>query len=42
MDKDKDEKSLKIDKKNWLIWAIIVVLLIVWWEIAFLIALSML
>lgn len=42
MDKNKDEKSLKIDKKNWLIWAIIIVLLVVWWEIAFLIALSML
>ena len=42
MDKNKDEKSLKIDKRTWIIWAIIIVLLVVWWEIAFLIALTML
>ena len=39
---EKDEKHLKIDKKTWIIWVIIIVLLVVWWEIAFLIALSML
>ena len=42
MDKNKNEESLKIGKRTWIIWAIIIVLLVVWWEIAFLIALSIL
>ena len=39
---EKEDKNLEIDKKTWLIWVIIIVILIVWWEIVFLIALSML
>lgn len=35
-----DKEEIKIDKKTWLIWAIIIVLLVVGWQIAFLIALS--
>ncbi len=37
---EKKDENLKIDKKTWIIRVIIIVLLIVWWEIAFLIALS--
>ena len=37
---DKKDENLKIDKKTGIIWVIIIVLLVVWWEIAFLIALS--
>ena len=36
---EKKGDDIKMDKKMWIIWVIIVVL-IVWWEIAFLIALS--
>jgi len=39
MTEDRKEE-IKIDKKTWIIWVIIIVLLVVWWEIAFLIALS--
>ena len=39
MTKKKDE-NLKIDKKAWIIWMVIIVILIVWWETAFLIALG--
>ena len=37
---EKKNDDIKIDKKTWIIWVIIIVLLIVWWEIAFLVALS--
>jgi len=37
---EKKVEDLKIDKKMWIIWMIVIVLLVVWWEIAFLIALS--
>lgn len=37
---EKNDENLKIDKKTGIIWVIINVLLVVWWEIAFLIALS--
>ncbi len=37
---EKEDKNLEIDKKTWIIWMVIIVILIVWWEIAFLIALS--
>ncbi len=37
---EKKDENLKIDKKTWIIWMIIIVILVVWWEIAFLIALS--
>lgn len=37
---EKGDEKLKIDKKIWIIWVIIVVLLVVWWQIAFLITLS--
>lgn len=37
---EKKDKDLKIDKKTWIIWVIIIVLFVVGWEIAFLIALS--
>ena len=37
---EKKDEHLKIDKKTWIIRMIIIVILIVWWEIAFLIALS--
>ena len=36
----KNDNELKIDKKTWIIRVIIMALLIVWWEIVFLIALS--
>ena len=39
MTEDRKEET-RIDKKAWIIWVIIIVLLVVWWEIAFLIALS--
>ena len=39
MTEDRKEE-IRIDKKTWIIWVIIIVLLVVWWEIAFLIALS--
>ena len=39
MTEDRKEE-IRIDKKAWIIWVIIIVLLVVWWEIAFLIALS--
>ncbi len=39
---EKGDNNLKMDKKTWLIRVIIIVVLIVWWEIAFLVALSML
>ena len=37
---EKKDEDLKIDKKTWIIWVIIIVLLVVWWQIAFLITLS--
>ena len=37
---EKKDENLKIDKKTWIIWMVIIVILVVWWEIAFLIALS--
>ena len=37
---EKKDENLKIDKKTWIIWMVIIVLFVVWWEIAFLIALS--
>lgn len=37
---EKKIDDIKIDKKTWIIWVIIIVLLVVGWEIAFLIALS--
>ena len=39
MIEDKKEE-IKIDKKIWIILVIIIVFAVVWWEIAFLIALS--
>jgi len=33
------EEDIKIDKKLWLFWVILIVILVVWWQIAFLIAL---
>ena len=39
---EKNDENLKIDKKTWIIWMVIIVILVVWWEIAFLVALSML
>lgn len=36
----KKDEDLKIDKKIWTIWTIIIVLLVVWWQIAFLLALT--
>ena len=39
---ENDDNELKIDKKTWLIWVIIIVFLVVWWQVAFFIALSML
>ena len=37
---EKNVVDLKIDKKKWIIWMIIITILVVWWQIAFLIALS--
>jgi hypothetical protein len=37
---EKKDVDLKIDKKKWIIWMIIITILVVWWQIAFLIALS--
>ena len=39
---EKKDNDVKIDKKTWIIWVIIIVLLVVGWQIAFFIALSML
>ena len=39
---EKNDENLKIDKKTWIVWMVIIVILVVWWEIAFLVALSML
>ena len=36
---ENDDNELKIDKKTWLIWVIIIVVLVVWWQVAFLVAL---
>jgi hypothetical protein len=36
---ENDDNELKIDKKTWLIWVIIVTILVVWWQVAFLVAL---
>jgi hypothetical protein len=36
------EDDIKIDKKLWLFWVILIVILVVWWQIAFFIALCML
>jgi hypothetical protein len=36
------EEDITIDKKLWLFWVILIVVLVVWWQIAFFIALSML
>ena len=32
---EKDENELKIDKKAWLLWVILIIVLVVWWQIAF-------
>ena len=37
---EKKDVDLKIDKKKWITWMIIITILVVWWQIAFLIALS--
>jgi len=39
---ENEDKDLKIDKKMWIIWVILIVILVVWWQVAFFIALSML
>ena len=36
---ENDDSELKIDKKAWLIWTIIIVILVIWGQIAFLITL---
>jgi len=39
---ENEDRDLKIDKKMWIIWVILIVILVVWWQVAFFIALSML
>ena len=34
--------DIKINKKLWLFWVILIVVLVVWWQIVFFVALSML
>ena len=33
-------EDIKVNKKLWLFWVILIVILVVWWQITFLIALS--
>lgn len=40
--KIEEDEDIKINKKLWLFWVILIVVLVVWWQIAFFIALSML
>ena len=40
--KIEEVEDIKINKKLWLFWVILIVVLVVWWQIAFFIALSML
>jgi hypothetical protein len=40
--KIEETEDIKINKKLWLFWVILIVVLVVWWQIAFFIALSML
>ena len=40
--KIEEDEDIKVNKKLWLFWVIIITVLVVWWQIAFFIALSML
>ena len=40
--KIEEDEDIKVNKKLWLFWVILIVVLVVWWQIAFFIALSML
>jgi hypothetical protein len=40
--KIEEDEDIKVNKKLWLFWVILIVILVVWWQIAFFIALSML
>ena len=40
--KIEENEDIKVNKKLWLFWVILIVVLVVWWQIAFFIALSML
>ena len=40
--KVEEGEDIKVNKKLWLFWVILIVGLVVWWQIAFFIALSML
>ena len=40
--KIEETEDIKINKKLWLFWVILIVILVVWWQIAFFITLSML
>ena len=40
--KIEEYEDIKVNKKLWLFWVILIVILVVWWQIAFFIALSML
>jgi len=40
--KIEEDEDIKVNKKLWLFWVILITVLVVWWQIAFFIALSML
>ena len=40
--KIEEDEDIKINKKLWLFWMILIVVLVVWWQVAFFVALSML
>jgi hypothetical protein len=37
-----EDEDIKVNKKLWLFWVILITVLVVWWQIAFFIALCML
>ena len=40
--KIEEDEDIKVNKKLWLFWVILITFLVVWWQIAFFIALCML